>query len=130
MEEEAYVFRFGLALQVGFDGFVLLVELREVGHEILDDVGVWEGINPGFVLGIGWDTTLTPSSADKNLVTFGKDILTQTSQCIHAVDIHGTTPTNTLSATAAESQGRIHLVLDPDQRIQHHRSRLIQIQSV
>ena len=47
-----YVFGFGLALKEGFDGFVLLVELGEVGDEVLDDVSVREGVDAGFVLGV------------------------------------------------------------------------------
>ena len=46
---DAYIFRLGLALQVWLNRLVLLVELREVWYEILDDVGMWERINPGFV---------------------------------------------------------------------------------
>lgn len=46
---ETYIFGFGLALEVGFDGFVLFVELGEVGDEIFDDIGVGEGVNARFV---------------------------------------------------------------------------------
>ena len=42
-------------LEVGFDGFVLLVELREVGDEVFDDVGVGERVDARFVLGVGGD---------------------------------------------------------------------------
>lgn len=35
-----YIFGFGLTLEVGLDGLVLLVELGKVGDEVLDDVGV------------------------------------------------------------------------------------------
>lgn len=45
----------GRALQVGLDGFVLLVELGEVGDDVLDDVGVGEGVDLAFCLGVGWD---------------------------------------------------------------------------
>jgi len=44
-------------LQVGLDGFVLLVELGEVGDDVLDDVGVGEGVNLGFLFGVGGDAT-------------------------------------------------------------------------
>ena len=46
----------GVTLQVGLDGFVLLVELGQVGHEIADDVGVWERVDAGLVGGVGGDT--------------------------------------------------------------------------
>lgn len=39
------VFGLGLALEVGLDGFVLFVELGQVGDEVLDDVGVGEGVD-------------------------------------------------------------------------------------
>jgi hypothetical protein len=40
-------------LQEGLDGLVLLVELGKVGNEILDDVGVREGVDAGLGLGVG-----------------------------------------------------------------------------
>ena len=48
--------RLGL-LEVGLDGFVLLVELREVRHEVLDHVGMWERIDAGFLCCFSRDTT-------------------------------------------------------------------------
>jgi hypothetical protein len=45
----------GGLLEVGLDGFVLLVELGEVGNDVFDDVGVGEGVDLGFLLGIGGD---------------------------------------------------------------------------
>ena len=38
-------------MEVGLDGFVLFVELGEVGDEVADDVGVRERIDAGFVGG-------------------------------------------------------------------------------
>lgn len=35
-----YIFGLGFALEVWLDGFVLLVELGQVGDEIFDDVSV------------------------------------------------------------------------------------------
>jgi len=51
----SYVFWWSVALQVGLDGLVLLVELGEVGHEVLDDVGVREGVDARLGLGVGGD---------------------------------------------------------------------------
>lgn len=42
-------------MEVGFDGFVLLVELGEVGDDVFDDVGVGEGVDFAFLLGVGWN---------------------------------------------------------------------------
>ena len=55
---------------------------------------------------------------------------TQASQSIYSINIHRTAATNALSATPSERQCRIHLVLDPNQRIQHHRAGLVQIQCI
>jgi hypothetical protein len=56
--------------------------------------------------------------------------LTQTSQSVDTINIHGTAPTDTFSATPSERKRRIHLILDPDQRIEHHGAGLVQIQCV
>lgn len=40
---------FGVSLEVGLDGFVLLVEVSEVGDEVFDDVGVGQGVDARFV---------------------------------------------------------------------------------
>lgn len=45
----------GGALEEGLDGFVLFVELGEVGDEVFDDVGVGEGVDAGLVGGVGGD---------------------------------------------------------------------------
>jgi len=42
-----------VALEVGFDGLVLFVELGEVWDEILDDVGVGERVDAGFFCRVG-----------------------------------------------------------------------------
>jgi hypothetical protein len=56
--------------------------------------------------------------------------LTKTSQCVDTINVHRTTSANTLTATPSECQSRVHLVLDPDQCIQHHGSSLVQIERV
>jgi len=35
-----YVFGLGIALEVGFDGFVLFVELSQIWNEVFHNVGV------------------------------------------------------------------------------------------
>ena len=47
---------FGFALQVGLDGFVLFVELSEIGDEVFDDIGMGKGVDAGFLGGLGGDT--------------------------------------------------------------------------
>lgn len=53
--EEAYVGCGGVALEIGLDGLVLLVELGQVGDEVLDDVGVGEGVDARLLCGLGGD---------------------------------------------------------------------------
>jgi hypothetical protein len=50
-----YVWRGCVALEVGLDGAVLLVEERHVGHEVLDDVHVREWVDAGFLGGVCGD---------------------------------------------------------------------------
>jgi hypothetical protein len=45
-----YVFGCGIALEVRLDGLVLLVELGQVGYEVLHDVGVRKRVNAGLLL--------------------------------------------------------------------------------
>ena len=45
-------------LEIGFDGFVLFIELREVGDDVFYDIGVWEGVDFGFFFGVGWDAAV------------------------------------------------------------------------
>jgi len=98
-------------LEVRLDGFVLFIELCEIGDDIFYDVGVWERVNFGFGFGVCWNAA-------------------QASKCVDTINIHSTTPTNSLPTTPSESQGRINLVFDSDQSIQHHRARLVQIERV
>jgi hypothetical protein len=44
-------------LQVGLDGFVLFVELGQVGDDVFYDVGVWQRVDFRFLLRVGGDTT-------------------------------------------------------------------------
>jgi len=47
---------FGVAPEIGLDRFILLIEVGEVGDEVFDHVGVWEGIDAGLFGRVGWDT--------------------------------------------------------------------------
>lgn len=55
---------------------------------------------------------------------------TQACQCVYSIDVHGAASTDALSATSSESESWVNLVLDPDQSVQHHRARLVQVQGV
>ena len=54
---ESHVFRLRLALEVRFDGLVLLIKLREVWYKIFNNVGVRKRVNPGFMFCIRRDPT-------------------------------------------------------------------------
>lgn len=55
---------------------------------------------------------------------------TQTSQSINTINIHRAAPANTLSTAPAKRECGIHLVLDPNQRVEHHGPGLVQVQRV
>ena len=96
------------ALQVRLHGAVLLVEERHVWHEVLDDVHVGQRVDARLLCRVGGNTA-------------------QAGQRVHAIDIHRATPANALPTTPPERQGRVNLVLDADQRVQHHGARLVQV---
>jgi len=98
-------------LEVGLDGFVLLVEIGEVRDNVFYDIGVGEWVDFGFFLGVSGDAA-------------------QASKSIDTINVHGTASTDTLSATSSKGQGGINLILDSYQSIQHHRTRLVQIQRI
>lgn len=56
--------------------------------------------------------------------------LTQTCQCVDSINVHRTAPANPLATASPERQCRVHLVLDPDQSVQHHWSGLVEIKAV
>ena len=43
-------------LEIWLDGFVLLVEVGQIGDDILDDIGVGEGVDLRLLFCVGWDT--------------------------------------------------------------------------
>lgn len=49
-----YIFSRRGPSQIWLNGLVLLVELGQVRNNVLDDVGVWEWVNLGFLLGVRW----------------------------------------------------------------------------
>jgi len=98
-------------LQVRLDGFVLLIKLGQVGDDVFHNVGVREGVDFCFLLRVGWNAAQAGESVD-------------------TINVHRAATADALSAAPSESQGGINLVLNPDQRIQHHGTGLIQIQSV
>jgi hypothetical protein len=107
----AYIGRWGIALEVWLDGTVLLVELGHVGNEVLDHVSVRQWVDARFFGCVGGDTA-------------------EAGQGVDAVNVHGATAADTLSAAPSEGQSRVNLVLDPNQGIQHHRAGLVKVERV
>lgn len=108
---ETYVRRRGGALEVGLDRAVLLVEERHVRNKILDDVHVGKRVDARLLGGVCGNTA-------------------QAGQGVDTVDVHGARTADTLTTTPPEGKGRVHLVLDTDERIQHHGSGLVQVEGV
>jgi hypothetical protein len=108
---EAYIWRWGVALEVWLDGTVLLVELGHIGDEILDNVGVRQRVDTRLFSRVGWDAA-------------------EAGQRVDAINVHGAATADTLSATPSESESWVDLVLDSDQGIQHHGARLVQVERV
>lgn len=57
-------------------------------------------------------------------------LLTQAGQGVDAVNVHRARSADTLSATSAECEGRVDLVLDANEGIEHHGAGLVQVQGV
>jgi len=55
---------------------------------------------------------------------------TQAGKGVGAVDVHGTAAANALTATTAEGQGRVQLVLDAQQGVQNHGAGLVKVKGV
>lgn len=106
-----YVRRRSGALQVRLDGAVLLVEERHVRDKVLDNIHVGKRVDARLLGGVRGNTA-------------------QAGQGVDTVDVHGAATADTLTATPPESKGRIDLVLNADERIQHHRSGLVQVEGV
>lgn len=98
-----------VGLEERLDGSVLLVELGEVGNEILDDVHVRERVDLGVVL----------------LVDSAK-----ASKGVDTVNVHGARTANALTARATEGERGVDLVLDLDQSIENHWAGLVEVKGV
>lgn len=147
---QPYIWGRGISLQVGLNGLVLLVELGEIGNEILDDVGVRQRVDLHVGLVLVGDAACRvyisihmrflkilacssapppppPTPTISQLQGLGH---TQASQGVGAVDVHGTRAADTLSAAAAEGEGRVDLVLDADEGVENHGAGLVKIEGV
>jgi len=98
-------------LKIWFDGFVLLVELRQVGDDVLDNVGVGERVDFALCLDVGWDAA-------------------QACKSVNTINVHRAASADTLSAAPSECEGGVDLIFDSDQGIQHHWAGFVQIQGV
>lgn len=90
-----------VSLQVGLDGLVLLVELGQVGDQVSDHKHVGQGVDLLLLGNVRVDST-------------------QACQGVSALNVHGARATDALSARPSECQGGVLLVLDLDERVQHH----------
>lgn len=102
------VSRNAVSLQVRLDGLVLLVEVRQVRHQVSDHVHVWQRVDLQLLRGVRVDAA-------------------QTRQGVLTPNVHGTRAANSLSARSSQGQGGILLILDLQERIQHHWATLVQI---
>lgn len=125
-----YVFGCGVALEVGLDGLVLLVELGQVGNKVLDDVGVRKRVDASLLLLISGNAACPYPLVHAIVANRSGYPHTQARQRVDTINVHCAATANTLSAASPESEGRVHLVLDPDKRIQHHGSGLVQVEGV
>lgn len=100
-----------VALQPRLDGLVLAVEVGEVRHQVLDHVHVRQRVDLGGLVDVRVDV------ADAG-------------QRVDAVDVHGAGAAHALAARAPERQRGVHLVLDLQQRVEHHGRALVQVHLV
>mmetsp|Transcript_24829 Transcript_24829/g.64811 ORF Transcript_24829/g.64811 Transcript_24829/m.64811 type:complete len:260 (+) Transcript_24829:449-1228(+) len=99
-----------LALEPRLDGLVLVIEVREVGHEVLDNVRVGQRL-------------------DLDRRRAGLDV-EEAREAVLAVDVHGARAADALAAGAAEGEGGVHLVLHLDEGIQDHRPAGLEVDRV
>ena len=106
----------------------MLVEKSHVRYEVLDNVHVGERVDARFLGGVRGNTACHFVSLSST--TCAQTPHTKAGQCVDSINVHGATSANSLATTPPEGQGRVHLVLDPDERIQHHGSRLVQVERI
>lgn len=99
-----------LPLQPRLDALVLVVEVGHVDDEVLDDEHVRQrgdgrGVGPVGDLG-------------------------EAGEAVAAVDVHGAGAADALAAGAAEGEGRVDLVLDLDEGVEHHGPALLEVDLV
>lgn len=98
-----------VGLEERLDGSVLLVELGQVWHEVLDNVHVRQGVDLGVIL------LVDPAEAGEGVDT---------------VNIHSARTADTLTARATEGERRVNFVLDFDERVENHWTGLVEVQCV
>jgi len=125
-----YVFGRGVALEVRLDRLVLLVELGQIGHKVLDNVGVRKRVNARLLLLLSGNAAYPCLSVSANVAVYPAFPLTQTRQRVDTINVHCAATANALSAASPECESGVHLVLDPDKRVQHHGSGLVQVEGV
>lgn len=126
-----HVWAGGITLEVRLDRLVLLVEESQVGDQVLDDVGVRQRVNARLLGGFGRDaawTILVLLFRSRTSCTDRRH--TQAGQSVDTVNVHGTATTDTLTAGSAEGQGRVQLVLYPDEGVQDHGAGLVEVELV
>lgn len=85
--------------------------MRQVWYEVLDNIGVRQGVDLHLLGGVGRNSA-------------------QASQSVGTVDVHGARATDTFSATSSEGKGRVDFVLDSHEGIEHHGSGFVEVESV
>ena len=102
--------------------------MRQIRDKVLDDVGVRQRVELDVVLGLGRNAACTWLARILRVIpSLGH---TETRKGVLAVDVHRAATADTLSATPSEGQGRVQLVLDADERIEHHGAGLVEIEGV
>ena len=96
------------SLQIRLDRFVLLIEVGQIRNQVLHNIHVRQWIDLQ-LLGV-------------ILVDF-----TETGQGVSSSDVHGAGPTDTFSARSSQRQGRILLIFNFQQGVEHHRTTVVQI---
>mmetsp|Transcript_117543 Transcript_117543/g.228497 ORF Transcript_117543/g.228497 Transcript_117543/m.228497 type:complete len:322 (-) Transcript_117543:12-977(-) len=97
-------------LQPRLDGFVLVIEICEVGNQVFHNICVRQWL-------------------DFNGLCAGFNVQ-KTGKAVFAVDVHGARATYSFTARTTESQRGINFVFDFDESIQNHGAALLQINCV